>query len=147
VALRRALAAMLKDSALLADAERSGLDIGPMSGEERQALVARLYALSPQIIERAKQSLVYRPPPVRWVRGYASSPCPTIVDVIGDLLADRRRFKQILSHRGISRRLRELSILRSSFAQIVGVVHLSPHPDLRSVFCFHIAPRSLAPRK
>jgi tripartite-type tricarboxylate transporter receptor subunit TctC len=64
-ALRRALAEMLRDPALLADAERSGLDIGPMGGEELQALVARLYALPPQIIERAKQSLVYRPPPAR----------------------------------------------------------------------------------
>jgi tripartite-type tricarboxylate transporter receptor subunit TctC len=64
-ALRRALASMLNDTALLADAERSGLDIGPMSGEELQALVARLYAFPPQIIERAKQSLIYKPPPAR----------------------------------------------------------------------------------
>jgi tripartite-type tricarboxylate transporter receptor subunit TctC len=64
-ALRRALAAMLQDPALLADAERSGLDIGPMSGEELQALVARLYALPPRIIERAKQSLIYKPSPAR----------------------------------------------------------------------------------
>src|ERR1700704_3893991 len=64
-ALRRALAAMLQDPALLADAERSGLDIGPMTGEELQALVARLYALPSRIIERAKQSLIYKPPPAR----------------------------------------------------------------------------------
>jgi hypothetical protein len=56
---------MLRDSALLADAERSGLDIGPMGGEELQALVAKLYALPPRIIERAKQSLIYKPPPAR----------------------------------------------------------------------------------
>jgi tripartite-type tricarboxylate transporter receptor subunit TctC len=61
-ALRQALAAMLKDPALLADAERSGLDIGPMGGEELQALIARLYGLPPRIIERAKQSLVYKAP-------------------------------------------------------------------------------------
>ncbi len=60
--LRAALAAMLKDPALLAEADKSGLDIGPMGGEELQALVARLYALPPRIIERAKQSLIYRPP-------------------------------------------------------------------------------------
>jgi tripartite-type tricarboxylate transporter receptor subunit TctC len=64
-ALRRALAAMLRDPALLADAERAGLDIGPMGGEELQALVARLYALPPRIIEQAKQSLVYKPPSPR----------------------------------------------------------------------------------
>jgi tripartite-type tricarboxylate transporter receptor subunit TctC len=61
-ALRRALAATLQDKALLADAERSGLDIGPMNGEELQALVAKLYAMPARIIERAKQSLIYKPP-------------------------------------------------------------------------------------
>jgi hypothetical protein len=60
--LRRAFAAMLQDKALLAEAEKSGLDIGPMSGEELQALVARLYALPPKVIERAKQSMIYKPP-------------------------------------------------------------------------------------
>jgi hypothetical protein len=62
-ALRRAFATMLQDNALLAEAEKSGLDIGPMDGEELQALVAKLYALPPKIIERAKQSLIYKPPP------------------------------------------------------------------------------------
>jgi tripartite-type tricarboxylate transporter receptor subunit TctC len=62
-ALRRAFATMLQDNALLAEAEKSGLDIGPMDGEELQALVAKLYALPPKIIARAKQSLIYKPPP------------------------------------------------------------------------------------
>jgi hypothetical protein len=53
---------MLRDNALLAEAEKSGLDIGPMDGEELQALVAKLYALPPKVIERAKQSLIYKPP-------------------------------------------------------------------------------------
>jgi tripartite-type tricarboxylate transporter receptor subunit TctC len=61
-AMRGALAAMLQDKALLAEAEKSGLDIGPMGGEELQALVAKLYALPPKVIERAKQSLIYKPP-------------------------------------------------------------------------------------
>ena len=61
-ALRGAFAAMLQDKALLADAERLGLDIGPLGGEELQALVARLYALPPKIIARAKQSLIYKSP-------------------------------------------------------------------------------------
>jgi hypothetical protein len=64
-ALRGALAAILQDKALLAEAEKSGLDIGPMGGEELQALVAKLYALPPKVIERAKQSLIYKPPPLR----------------------------------------------------------------------------------
>jgi tripartite-type tricarboxylate transporter receptor subunit TctC len=61
-ALRGAFAEMLRDRALLADAERSKLDIGPMGGEDLQALVAKLYALPPKIIERAKQALIYKPP-------------------------------------------------------------------------------------
>ena len=61
-ALRGAFAAMLQDKALLAEAEKFGLDIGPMGGEELQALVARLYALPPKIIERAKQSLISKSP-------------------------------------------------------------------------------------
>jgi tripartite-type tricarboxylate transporter receptor subunit TctC len=59
-ALRSALKAALADSALAADAEKAGLDIEPMDGEAMQALVAKLYALPPQIIARAKQALVYR---------------------------------------------------------------------------------------
>ena len=61
-ALRRAFAAMLQDKALLAEAEKSGLDIGPMGGEELQALVAKLYASPAKVIERAKQSLIYKAP-------------------------------------------------------------------------------------
>jgi tripartite-type tricarboxylate transporter receptor subunit TctC len=59
-ALRRAFAAMLQDEALLAEAKKSGLDIGPMGGEELQALVSKLYASPPKVIERAKQSLIYK---------------------------------------------------------------------------------------
>jgi tripartite-type tricarboxylate transporter receptor subunit TctC len=61
-ALRGAFTATLQDKALLAEAEKFGLDIGPMGGEELQALVARLYALPPKIIARAKQSLIYKSP-------------------------------------------------------------------------------------
>ena len=61
-ALRRALSAALEDKALLADAERSGLEIGAMDGEEMQSLVTRLYAMPSRIIERAKQALIYKPP-------------------------------------------------------------------------------------
>jgi tripartite-type tricarboxylate transporter receptor subunit TctC len=61
-ALRQAFAAMLKDQALLADAEKLGLDINPMGGEELQALVAKLYAMPPNVVARAKQSLIYKGP-------------------------------------------------------------------------------------
>jgi len=60
-AMRKAFAAMWADKALLADAQKVGLDIGPMGGEELQALVARLYAFPPRVIERAKRSLIYKP--------------------------------------------------------------------------------------
>ena len=60
-ALRQAFMMALQDKELLAEAERSGFDIGPMSGEDLQALVAKLYALPPKVIERAKQSLIYKP--------------------------------------------------------------------------------------
>jgi len=61
-ALRKAFASMLQDKALLAEAQKSGLDIGPMGGEDLQALVAKLYASPRKVIERAKQSLIYKGP-------------------------------------------------------------------------------------
>lgn len=61
-ALRKAFAAMLQDKALLAEAAKSGLDINPMGGDELQALVAKLYAMPANIVARAKQSLIYKPP-------------------------------------------------------------------------------------
>jgi tripartite-type tricarboxylate transporter receptor subunit TctC len=59
-ALRRAFAAAMQDQALAAEAEKFGLDIQPLGGEELQAMIAKLYALPVQIIERAKQSLIYK---------------------------------------------------------------------------------------
>jgi tripartite-type tricarboxylate transporter receptor subunit TctC len=61
-ALRKAFTTMLQDKTLLAEAEKSGLDIAPMGGEDLQALVTKLYALPPAVIERAKQSLIYKAP-------------------------------------------------------------------------------------
>jgi tripartite-type tricarboxylate transporter receptor subunit TctC len=61
-AMRKAFAAMLQDKALLAEAVKSGLDINPLGGDELQALVAKLYGMAPNIVARAKQSLIYKPP-------------------------------------------------------------------------------------
>jgi tripartite-type tricarboxylate transporter receptor subunit TctC len=61
-ALRKALSAALEDKALLADAEKAGLDIGSVGGEDLQELAASLYAFPAGTIERAKQSLIYKPP-------------------------------------------------------------------------------------
>jgi tripartite-type tricarboxylate transporter receptor subunit TctC len=60
-ALRKAFMATLADPDLIADAAKSKLELAPMSGEDMQALVAKLYALPGRISERAKQALIYRP--------------------------------------------------------------------------------------
>jgi tripartite-type tricarboxylate transporter receptor subunit TctC len=61
-ALRQAFMAALKDKDLLAEAEKSRFEVGPMSGEDLQAKVARLFALPAKISERAKQALIYKAP-------------------------------------------------------------------------------------
>jgi ABC-type phosphate/phosphonate transport system substrate-binding protein len=61
-ALRKAFMDAMQDKDLLAEAEKSRLDIDPTSGEELQALIARLSLLPPAVIERARQSLIYKPP-------------------------------------------------------------------------------------
>ncbi len=61
-ALRQAFMTALQDKELLAEAARIKLDIEGISGEDVQAMVSKLFATPPNIIERAKQSLVYKPP-------------------------------------------------------------------------------------
>ncbi len=60
-ALRTAFMAAMTDPALIADAKRTNLDLDAMSGGDIQSLMDSLYALPPGIIERAKQSLIYKP--------------------------------------------------------------------------------------
>jgi hypothetical protein len=61
-ALRNAFMAAIEDTALLAEAEKSGFEIGPMSGDDLQTVVGRLYALPPSVAQRARQALIYKPP-------------------------------------------------------------------------------------
>ena len=61
-ALRKAFVDALHDKALLAEAEKMQLDLDFMPGDELQALVAKLYALPPNIVAHAKQALIYTPP-------------------------------------------------------------------------------------
>jgi tripartite-type tricarboxylate transporter receptor subunit TctC len=61
-ALRKAFMDAMRDSDLLAEAKKNRLDIDPTSGEDLQALISRLSLLPPAIIERARQSLVYKAP-------------------------------------------------------------------------------------
>jgi tripartite-type tricarboxylate transporter receptor subunit TctC len=59
-ALRKAFLDTLADKDLLAEAEKSRLDIDPVSGEEVQRLVAKMYATPAEIVEHARQSLVFK---------------------------------------------------------------------------------------
>jgi tripartite-type tricarboxylate transporter receptor subunit TctC len=61
-ALRKAFVDTFNDPALKAEAARMELDLDYMSGDDLQALVAKLYALPPNIIARAKLALIYAPP-------------------------------------------------------------------------------------
>jgi tripartite-type tricarboxylate transporter receptor subunit TctC len=60
-ALRRAFMAALEDKDAVAEAKGMQLDLEPLSGDAVQAEVAKAYGLPPRIIERAKQSLIYKP--------------------------------------------------------------------------------------
>jgi len=61
-ALRKAFVATFKDPALRAEGDKMQLDLDYMSGDDLQALVAKLYALPPTIVARAKAALIYSPP-------------------------------------------------------------------------------------
>jgi tripartite-type tricarboxylate transporter receptor subunit TctC len=61
-ALRKAFMETLDDKDLLAEAQKMRLDIEPISGEEVQSLVAKIYAMPPNIVAKAKQSLIYHEP-------------------------------------------------------------------------------------
>jgi tripartite-type tricarboxylate transporter receptor subunit TctC len=60
-ALRRAFMAALQDKDARAEARGMQLDLDPLAGEAVQAEVAKAYAMPVRIVERAKQSLIYRP--------------------------------------------------------------------------------------
>jgi len=61
-ALRKAFMAAFQDKELLAEAARIKLDVEAISGDDVQSMVAKLFATPAHIVERAKQSLVYRAP-------------------------------------------------------------------------------------
>jgi tripartite-type tricarboxylate transporter receptor subunit TctC len=60
-ALRRAFVAALRDKDTVAEARNMQLDLDPLSGAEVQAEVAKAYEMPTRIVERARQSLLYRP--------------------------------------------------------------------------------------
>src|SRR5215510_622544 len=55
--LRAAFDAIMKDKQFLEDAEKTGIDIVPLSGTKVQQLVERIYAAPKSVIERAKEIL------------------------------------------------------------------------------------------
>jgi hypothetical protein len=50
----------MKDKDLLADAAKSRIEISPVSGEEVQALVTKVFATPKRIVERAKEAQAYK---------------------------------------------------------------------------------------
>ncbi|MBM3530514.1 MAG: hypothetical protein FJX62_20730 [Alphaproteobacteria bacterium] len=54
--LRAALAAAMKDKEFLADAEKTKIDVEPMTGEEVESLIAKLSSVSPDVVARAKKA-------------------------------------------------------------------------------------------
>ena len=55
--LRKAFADVMKDKDFLAEVERLKLTVSYAPGEEVQALIQRMYASSPAVVQRAKQAI------------------------------------------------------------------------------------------
>jgi hypothetical protein len=53
--LRRAYLAMLKDPETLADAKKLGVDVDPVPGEAIVAMLKRIYATPPAVIEKVRE--------------------------------------------------------------------------------------------
>ena len=51
-ALRRAFDASMKDKALIADAEKTGMEVNPMTGEEMAVMLKEVYATPKAIIQK-----------------------------------------------------------------------------------------------
>jgi tripartite-type tricarboxylate transporter receptor subunit TctC len=61
-ALRKAFMAATQDPDLLAEAKKMRVEVRPLSGEDMQALVARMYAMPRDVVERTRAALTYKPP-------------------------------------------------------------------------------------
>ena len=55
--LRKAFDATMADKEVLADAEKTRIDIEPLSGAKVQEVVAKLYAAPPAIVDRARKAI------------------------------------------------------------------------------------------
>jgi hypothetical protein len=56
-ALRKAFWATLKDPELLSDAKRASLEVDPVSAEEVQQLISKVYAAPRELTQKIKRSL------------------------------------------------------------------------------------------
>jgi tripartite-type tricarboxylate transporter receptor subunit TctC len=61
-ALRKAFLDAMRDPELLAEAQRMGIDIDPISGDDLQALTAKIYATPAAMLEQTRQALVPKAP-------------------------------------------------------------------------------------
>jgi tripartite-type tricarboxylate transporter receptor subunit TctC len=55
--LRQAFMAVMEDPEFLAEAERAGLSITPLSGERVAALVERMYGASEEVVQQAREAM------------------------------------------------------------------------------------------
>jgi tripartite-type tricarboxylate transporter receptor subunit TctC len=60
-ALRRAFDQAIKDKDLIADAEKQGLEANPATGEEMQAILARVYATPKELVARLAEASKSQP--------------------------------------------------------------------------------------
>jgi hypothetical protein len=60
--LRKAFLAALQDKELVSEAQKIGLDLDPISGEELQALAEKIYGTPAAIVEQARQAVIYKAP-------------------------------------------------------------------------------------
>ena len=56
-AIRRAFELTMKDAGFLAEATKGKLDVAPLTGGEMQAIVARSFAVSPDVLATAKKAM------------------------------------------------------------------------------------------
>ena len=56
-ALRRAFLETWQDPELLAEAEKMNLEVGPISGEDLQGMLARIYANPPELLAKAREAI------------------------------------------------------------------------------------------
>lgn len=61
-ALRKAFMAATQDADLLAEAKKLRVEVRPLSGDDIQALVTKMYALPREVVDRTREALTYKPP-------------------------------------------------------------------------------------